>query len=74
MKRICWRYYHFTQVYHKPQSYMMYSSRETERKTKFWKSKKASGDVIILNLYNKKHNQMYAYSDMEWGRHHLLSS
>ena len=28
--------------------------------------KKAPGDVIILNLSNKKHNNMmYAYSDME---------
>ena len=27
---------------------------------------KASGDVIIVNLCNKKHDQMmYAYSDME---------
>ena len=32
----------------------------------FEKMKKASGDVIILNLCNKKHDQMmYAYSDME---------
>ena len=30
------------------------------------KMKKTSGDVIILNLCNKKHNHMiYAYSDME---------
>ena len=36
----------------------------------FEKMKKASGDVIILNLCNKKHNQMmmYAYSDMECNR------
>ena len=34
------------------------------------KMKKSSGDVIILNLRNKKHNQMmYAYSDMECHRH-----
>ena len=33
---------------------------------KFEKIKKASGDLIILNLCNKKHNHMmYAYSDME---------
>ena len=32
----------------------------------FEKIKQASGDVTILNLCNKKHNQMiYAYSDME---------
>ena len=34
------------------------------------KMKKSSGNVIILNLCNKKHNQMmYAYSDMECHRH-----
>ena len=39
----------------------------TTQKTKIFKKwKKASGDVIILNLYNKKHDHMmYAYSDME---------
>ena len=30
--------------------------------------KKTSGDVIILNLCNKKHDHMYAYSDMEYDR------
>ena len=31
----------------------------------FEKTKKASGDVIILNLCNKKHDhRIYAYSDM----------
>ena len=40
----------------------------------FQKMKKASGDVIILNLCNKKHDQMmYAYSDMECDRHNFLS-
>ena len=40
----------------------------------FEKMKKASGDVIILNLCNKKHNHMmYAYSDMECDRHNFLS-
>ena len=40
----------------------------------FKKMKKVSGDVIILNLCNKKHNQMvYAYSDMECDRHNFLS-
>ena len=35
--------------------------------------KKASEDVIILNLCNKKHDQMmYAYSDTEFNRHFLL--
>ena len=35
-------------------------------KKNFEKIKQASGDVTILNLCNKKHNQMiYAYSDME---------
>ena len=36
----------------------------------FEKMKKTSGDVIILNLCNKKHNHMiYAYSNMECHRH-----
>ena len=40
----------------------------------FEKMKKASGDVIILNLCNKKHNHMmYAYSDMECDIHNFLS-
>ena len=40
----------------------------------FQKMKKTSGDIIILNLCNKKQNQMmYAYSDMECGRHNFLS-
>ena len=41
----------------------------------FEKMKKASGDVIILNLCNKKHDHMmYAYSDMEClHRHNFLS-
>ena len=35
----------------------------------FWKMKKSSGDVIILNLCNKKHNKMmYFHSDMECNR------
>ena len=38
------------------------------------KNLKASGDAIILNFSNKKHNQMmYAYSDMECGRHNCWS-
>ena len=40
----------------------------------FENMKNASGDVIILNLRNKIHNQMmYAYSDMEYDRHNFLS-
>ena len=41
----------------------------------FQRMKKASpGDIIILNLRNKKHNQMmYAYSGMERNRHKFLS-
>ena len=36
--------------------------------------KKASGDVIISNWCNKKHDHMmYAYSDMECDRENLLS-
>ena len=39
----------------------------------FEKMKKASGDLIILNLCNKKHDHMvYAYSDMECDRHNFL--
>ena len=34
----------------------------------FEKMKKASGEVITLNLYNKKHHTVYAYSDMECDR------
>ena len=40
----------------------------------FEKMKKASGDVIILNLSNNKHNHMmYAYSDMECNRQFFVS-
>ena len=44
-------------------------------KQNFEKMKKVSGDVIILNLCNKKHDHMmYAYSDMEClHRHNFLS-
>ena len=44
-------------------------------KLNFEKMKKAFGDVIILNLCNKKHDHMmYAYSDMEClHRHNFLS-
>ena len=46
---------------------------QTTQKTKILK--KAFGDVIILNLCNKKHNHMmYPYSDMECDRHSFLSS
>ena len=39
----------------------------------FEKMKKAPRDLIILNLCNKKHdNMMYAYSDMECDRHNFL--
>ena len=41
----------------------------------FEKMKKASGDVIILNLCNKKHDHMmYAYSDMERSHRHIFLS
>ena len=40
----------------------------------FGKMKKATGDVIILNLCNKKHDHMmYAYSDMGYDRYNFLS-
>ena len=35
---------------------------------------KKIGDVIILNLYNKKHDHMmYGYSDIECDRYNFLS-
>ena len=38
----------------------------------FEKMKKTSWDVIMLNLCNKKHDQMmYSYSDMECDRHNF---
>ena len=41
----------------------------------FEKMKKAYGDVIILNLGNKKHkHMMYTYSDMECDRQFFLIS
>ena len=47
----------------------------TTKKNKILKKmKKASGDVIISNLCNKKHDHMmYAYSDMECDRENVLS-
>ena len=40
----------------------------------FEKMKKATGDVIILNLCNKKHDHMiYGYSDMGCVRYNFLS-
>ena len=48
----------------------MPSPPNNPEKQNFEKIKKASGDVIILNLCNKKHDHMmYAYSGMECGRH-----
>ena len=46
----------------------------TTQKTKILKKiKKASDNVIILNLCNKKYDQvMYAYSDMECDRHNFF--
>ena len=39
----------------------------------FRKLNKASRDVIILNLWNQNHDHMiYAYSDIEGGRHNFL--
>ena len=41
-------------------------SPNNQENQNFEKMEKASGDVINLNLPNKKHDQMmYAYSDME---------
>ena len=47
------------------------TTQKTEILTKW---KKASGDVIILNLSKKNHDHMmYAYSNMECDRHNFLS-
>ena len=47
--------------------------QQQPRKPKFEEMKKVSGEVIILNLCNKKHNQiMYAYSDMDCNRHFFV--
>ena len=45
------------------------------QKNKTWKKmKKASRDATIVNLYNRKHDQMmHAYLDMECDRHNCLS-
>ena len=54
-----------------PQNFLLAFTDELSKtqKSEFWKNEKASGDVIILNLCNKKHNQMMcAYSDMECDR------
>ena len=46
----------------------------TTQKTKILKKwKKHPPDVIILNLCNKKHDHMYAYSNMECDRHNCHS-
>ena len=53
---------------------LLHSLPNNPENQNFQKMKKASGDVIILNLCNKKHNHMmYAYSDMECNRHSSLS-
>ena len=55
-------------------SFTLSPSPNNPENQNFEKMKKASGDVIILNLCNKKHDQMmYAYSDMECNRHNFLS-
>ena len=58
----------FFALYHPPPNL-------TTQKTKILKKmKKASENVIILTLCNKKHDKMmYAYSDMECNRHNFLS-
>ena len=54
---------------------LLHSLPNNPENQNFQKMKKASGDVIILNLCNKKHDHMmYAYSDMEClHRHNFLS-
>ena len=54
--------------------FALYPSPNIPENQNFEKMKKVSGDVIILSLCNKKHNQMiYAYSNMECDRHIFLS-
>ena len=88
MKKNCRSYHHFTHLYQKPQSFVVQFLRYEVRQffLSFWvifcpltpllttQKNKVSADVIILNLCNKKHDQMvYAYSDMECNRHNFLS-
>ena len=50
-----------------------YHSPNNPENQNFEKMKKASGDVLILNLSNKKHDHMmHAYSYMECNRHTFL--
>ena len=54
---------------------LLHSLPNNPENQNFQKMKKASGDVIILNLCNKKHDHMmYAYSDMECLHRHNFSS
>ena len=74
MKKNCWRYHHFTQVYQKPQSYEVQFLRQnflsfwvnfchftplTTEKIKIKKKmKKESWDAIILHMCTKNHNHV----------------
>ena len=92
----CWRYYHFTHVHQKPQSYKVQFLRYRIRQNffvilghflsfhlhtpnnpenqNFEKMKKASGDVIILNMCSKNDNHMmHASCDMKCDRHNFFS-
>ena len=85
MKTFAGKYFHFTYVYQKPQSYEVQFLRY--KVTQFFiilaifcpfsplplttQKTKNFGDVIILNLRNKRHDHlMYAYLDMEWLHRH----
>ena len=54
---------------------LLHSLPNNPENQNFQKMKKASGDVIILNLCNKKHGHiMCAYSDMESNRQFFVIS
>ena len=74
MKKNCWRYHHFTQMYQKPQPYEVQFLRYGVRQTEFWSfafippnnhknqtfktMKKVYWHVITLHMCTKNHNQM----------------
>ena len=43
-------------------------------KSKFWKMKKFAGDIVIVHMCTKNHNNMmYGSWDMEWHKHKFMS-
>ena len=75
-KKKPWRYNHFTDVYHKWQSYDVWFSRYGVQQTEshpldnpiwFWKNEKNPRDIIILHKYTKKHDHKLLCS---WDKAH----